>query len=210
VIRVTRTFIAKPGVEHELINVLKDIQSYANTQDVKSRLFTEPWGPGGVVHQHSDFENSSDAQAWWEHLLSNPRAQESIARMEGFIEGHREASFLMETGQLSSSLVPASKMERLVRIVRSYDARPGMMTELVKIADDFRGFVASQGIPVAVFTEPFGTGGRLHYHTDYSDAGAALSGLENVMKRQRARDSLSRVGTLTEGHVKRMFLNELE
>lgn len=209
-IRVTRTYLAKPGVEHELINVLKDIQSYAKTQDVKTRLFTEPFGPGGVVHHHHDYTDAAEAQEWWQHLLSNPRAGESMARIETVIEGHREASFLMETGQLSSDSVETKQMDRLVRIVRSFDAKPGMVPELVNIADDFRGFMASQGIPVAVFTEPWGTGGRIHYHMDYPDAGEAMNVAEDVMKRQRARESLTRASTLIVGYWKRMFLNELE
>ena len=53
-IRVTRTFNAKPEKEQDLINVLKDIRGYAHTQGVESRIFREPWGPGGVIHLHND------------------------------------------------------------------------------------------------------------------------------------------------------------
>ncbi|MCH8234955.1 MAG: hypothetical protein IIC29_02395 [Chloroflexi bacterium] len=209
-IRITRTFNAKPEKEHDLTDVLKDIRGYAHTQDVESRIFWEPWGPEGVVHLHNDFGDAGEAQIWWQNLLSNSRVQEFIAHMENLIEGHREASFLMETGESSSSPEPTQETERAVRIVYAYNAKPGRIRELVEVANDIKGFVASQGIPVAVFTEPWGIGGRLHYHVDYPDAGSALSGLENIIGRQRGQEMRALITTLTQGHARRGFLYEVE
>lgn len=96
-IRIARKYTAKPGKEQELIGVLKDIKSYARTQGVESRIFTEPWGPGGVVHLHNDFEDAHMAQTWWHTLSTNPRSSEPLVRLQLLTEGHRETSFLVKT-----------------------------------------------------------------------------------------------------------------
>ena len=96
-IRIARTFTAKPGKEHELLDVLKDIRGYARDMGVESRIFTEPWGPGGVVHVHNDFEDAGEAQTWWQTLSTNPRAREPLLSIQLLIEGHRETSFLVRT-----------------------------------------------------------------------------------------------------------------
>ena len=88
-IRIARTYTAKPGKERELVEVLKEIKGYARTQGVESRIFTEPWGPGGVVHLHNDFE--------WQTLSTNPRAKEPLMRLQLLVEGHRQTSFLVKT-----------------------------------------------------------------------------------------------------------------
>ena len=96
-IRIARKYAAKPGKERELIDVLKDIRGYARTQGVESRIFTEPWGAGGAVHLHNDFEDARMAQTWWQTLSTNPRAKEPLTRLQLLVEGHRETSFLVRT-----------------------------------------------------------------------------------------------------------------
>lgn len=96
-IRIARTYTAKPGKDRELVGVLKDIRGYARAQGVESRIFTEPWGPGGVVHQHNDFEDARMAQTWWQDLSTNPRARDPLDRLQLLVEGHRETSFLVKT-----------------------------------------------------------------------------------------------------------------
>ena len=96
-IRIARTFVAKPGLQQELVGVIKDIRGYADTQGVKVRIFSEPWGRGGVVRLHTDFEDAGHAQMWWKNLSSNPRAQAPLTRIEQMIEGHVETSFLVGT-----------------------------------------------------------------------------------------------------------------
>ena len=96
-IRIARTYTAKPGKERELVEVLKDIRSYARTQGVESRIFTEPWGSGGAVHLHNDFEDAGRAQTWWQTLSTNPRAKEPLMRLQLLVEGHRQTSFLVKT-----------------------------------------------------------------------------------------------------------------
>ncbi|MCH8817937.1 MAG: hypothetical protein IIC92_09460 [Chloroflexi bacterium] len=96
-IRIARTFTAKPGMERELVDVLKNIRDYARDQGVESRVFTEPWGPGGVIRVHNDFDDAGRAQTFWQSLSTDPRARESRERIQLFIEGHRETSFLVKT-----------------------------------------------------------------------------------------------------------------
>ena len=96
-IRIARTFTAKPGKERELIDVLKDIRSYVRDQGLESRLFTEPWGPGGVVHAHTDFEDAARAATFWQGYSTNPRSREPRQRLQLLIDGHRETSFLVRT-----------------------------------------------------------------------------------------------------------------
>ena len=96
-IRIARTYTAKPGKERELVEVLKEIKGYARNQGVESRIFTEPWGPGGVVHLHNDFEDAGRAQTWWQTLSTNPRAKEPLMRLQLLVEGHRQTSFLVKT-----------------------------------------------------------------------------------------------------------------
>lgn len=96
-IRVVRRFIAKPGKERELIDVLKEIKAYSATQGITGRIFTEPWGLGGAVHIHNDFEDAARAQSWWQTLSTNSRAEEPLRRIQLLIEGHRVTSFLVKT-----------------------------------------------------------------------------------------------------------------
>lgn len=96
-IRIARTYTAKPGKERELVEVLKEIKGYGRTQGVETKIFTEPWGPGGVVHLQNDFEDAGMAQTWWRTLSTNPRAQNPIVRIQLLIEGHRQTSFLVKT-----------------------------------------------------------------------------------------------------------------
>ena len=96
-IRIARTFTAKPGKEQELLEILKDFRAFASTQNVAIRIFTEPWGPGGRLRLHTDFEDAGAAQTFWQDLFRHSRAQELRVRLETLIEGHYEASFLVRT-----------------------------------------------------------------------------------------------------------------
>ena len=95
-IRIARTYTAKPGKERDLVEVLKEIRGYASTQGVQTRIFSEPWGRSGLIRLHNDFDDAGQAQVWWQNLSSNPRAQTALARIQMLIEGHRETSFLVK------------------------------------------------------------------------------------------------------------------
>ena len=95
-IRTTRTYDAKPGKLPELLEVLNDIKSYLVSQGVEVQIFTEPWGIGGRVHQHGDYEDAATAQVWLDDVRSHQRGQDDVDRRDTLIEGHMMASFLFE------------------------------------------------------------------------------------------------------------------
>ena len=97
-IRTTRIYIAKPGLARRLIENLKDFQSFGQSEGMQIKMFTEPWGNLSAVHYHTDHSDAGAAQEWWEHLQSIQRSQSNVVQMEDLIEGHRQASILLEEG----------------------------------------------------------------------------------------------------------------
>ncbi|MDP6823839.1 MAG: hypothetical protein QF554_11185 [Dehalococcoidia bacterium] len=95
-IRSIRTYTAQPGKTQQLIDTLKEMQAYARTQDVAMRIFVEPWGHGSRVRLSTDHEDAGAGQEWLQRFLSVERAREARDRIEYLIEGHQDASILLE------------------------------------------------------------------------------------------------------------------
>lgn len=95
-IRIVRTFEAQPGKRQQVIDVLKEISGYAETQNVNILVLNEPWGHLRRVQVHTDFDEADTALNWVEDLQSVPRAREAIQRLDDLTSGHVEAAFLTD------------------------------------------------------------------------------------------------------------------
>ena len=94
----------------------------------------------------------------------------------------------------------------MIRIVRTFDAKPGKRAEMLEILHEIRRFAETQGVMIHIFTEPFGPHPRVHIHTDHEDAGAAQAFLDILWKIERAQEALNHLEATTEGEVQVTFL----
>jgi hypothetical protein len=87
----------------------------------------------------------------------------------------------------------------MIRIARTFDARPGKRAEMLEILHEIRRFAETQGVTIQIFTEPFGPHHRVHINTDHEDAGAAQAFLDGLWKIERAREARDRLMATAQG-----------
>lgn len=99
----------------------------------------------------------------------------------------------------------------MIRIARTFDAKPGKRAEMLEILHEIRRFAETQGVTIQIFTEPWGPYPRVHINTDHEDAGAAQMFLDGLWKIERAREARDRLeATAKEGDVWQATFLQLE
>ena len=93
-IRIVRTYTAKQGKRAQLVDVLKEVSQYAETQGVDIQVLFEPWGDSRLVYTHTDYEVADNALHFVEGLQENPRATDAFQRMDDLTDADTEAAFL--------------------------------------------------------------------------------------------------------------------
>ncbi len=101
------SFEARPGKRSEAPEVLAELQRYAGTQNVATRVCIEPWGRFGGIDVHLDFEDAGTALTWLDTLNEIGRAQEAITRLDETTDSRVRARFLRE--QVQGPVGPAPR-----------------------------------------------------------------------------------------------------
>ena len=87
----------KRGHVPEVIELLKEIQAYSETQGVEERIFVEPWGDAARVHIHFDHADMSEAQEDWERMdHENLRAKVALEKLDLLTEPNPRVYLLLE------------------------------------------------------------------------------------------------------------------
>ncbi len=96
-IRTVRVFQARRGHVEEVIELLREIQAYSETQGVEERIFVEPWGDATRVHIHYDHADMSKSQEDWERMhIDNARAQAAQDKLDVLTEPNPRIHLLLE------------------------------------------------------------------------------------------------------------------
>ena len=96
-IRTVRVHGAKRGRVEEVIELLKEMQAFAETQGVEERIFIEPWGDSARVHIHYDHDDMGKSQEDFERMhIDNPRARAALDKLDELTEPNPRIHLLLE------------------------------------------------------------------------------------------------------------------
>ena len=95
-VRVTYSWMVKPGSLRKALDILDEYLRYEESQNVTGMIFLEPWSQPRRVHLHHDFPDAVKAQEWNAAFLDNPRAMEALHDLQAIVESAADVAMLVK------------------------------------------------------------------------------------------------------------------